>query len=156
MKKTQIIPKIRFTKEGYDKLRKDYDDFLKQRPEAVEHVKKAREMGDLSENGYYKASKAKLGFIDSQLARIKFQLQHAEIVKDDETDAITINKTVTISNGKKQLTYTIVGDLEANPANGKISLLSPLGKALNGKKEGNIIEIETPSGKITYSIVSIK
>ena len=116
--KTKTINKIRFTKEGYAKLKEEYNDLLRQRPLAVEDLKKAREMGDLSENGYYKESRLKLNFIDGRLRRFSDYLRRADIIDTDgtrlEIDTVYIGSTVTLSDGKSERTYQIVGDLEAN------------------------------------------
>lgn len=151
--------KIRFTKEGYEKLKEEYNDLLRQRPLAVEDLKKARELGDLSENGYYKESKLKLNFIDGRLRRFSDYLKRADIVDADGTkmqiDTVYIGSTVTLSDGKKARTYQIVGDLEANPGEGRLSLLSPIGRAIMGKKLNTEVEIETPAGKYKYKITKI-
>jgi transcription elongation factor GreA len=147
--------RIRFTKEGYEKLQKEYEDLKKERPETVEHLKKARELGDLSENGYYKASRAKLSSIDSRLFRIDMDLKHAIIIDETVSKGVDIGKTVTIKNDEREMTYHIVGDLEADPIEGKISLLSPMGRAISGKQIGDKVEISTPSGKVAYKITKI-
>lgn len=151
--------KIRFTKEGYEKLKEEYNDLLRQRPLAVADLKKAREMGDLSENGYYKESKLKLNFIDGRLRRFSDYLKRADIVDTDGTrlqvDTVYIGSTITLSDGKKERIYQIVGDLEANPGEGRLSLLSPIGRAIMGKKLDTEVEIETPAGKYKYKITKI-
>lgn len=153
------VTKIRFTKEGYEKLKEEYNNLLRQRPLAVEDLKKARELGDLSENGYYKESKSKLNFIDGRLRRFSDYLKRANIVDEDGTklpiDTVYIGSTVTLSDGKKERTYQIVGDLEAEPSEGKLSLLSPVGKAIIGKQLNSEVEISTPAGKFTYRITKI-
>jgi len=149
------MPRIRFTKEGYEKLKKDYEELLKQRPAAVLDLKTAREMGDLSENGYYKASRAKLSFIDGQLRRSSWNLKHALIIEETSGNGVGIGKKVTLTTGEKDVTYHIVGDLEADPSQGKISLLSPLGKALTNKQLGEEVLLETPARKIIYTITKI-
>lgn len=148
------MKKIRFTKEGFEKLKKDYEKLLSERPDAVEHLKKARELGDLSENGYYKASRAKLSFIDGQLMRMKYNLREADIVKHS-TAGITIGKTIKLTNKDRTLKFRIVGDLEANPGEGTISLLSPIGRAVQGKKEGDEVIIKTPAAEIAYTLTAI-
>jgi transcription elongation factor GreA len=153
------ITKIRFTKEGYEKLKEEYNDLLRQRPLAVIDLKKARELGDLSENGYYKESKLKLNFIDGQLRRFSDYLRRADIVDADGSklpiDTVYIGSTVTLSDGKKEKTYQIVGDLESQPSEGKLSLLSPVGRAIVGKNLNSEVEIETPAGKFKYKITKI-
>jgi transcription elongation factor GreA len=146
---------VRFTKAGYEKLQAEYEALKAQRPAVVEDVKKAREMGDLSENGYYKASKAKLSFIDGQLRRLKFSLKQAVIITDAVTGKVGIGSKVKLTNGEREYQFEIVGDLEANPSEKKISLLSPLGKSLAGKKVGEVAEIVTPMKTTTYKILEI-
>lgn len=147
---------IRFTKEGFEKMQQEYNELLKQRPAVVEDLKKAREMGDLRENGYYKASRQKLSFIDGRLFRLKTEMKLAVIVEAADINEVTIGSTVTLTDGENERIYTIVGDLEANPSEGKISLLSPLGRAVDGKKVGEEVHLETPRGKVIYKIKSIR
>lgn len=147
---------IRFTKEGYEKLKKEYADLLAQRPHAVSELKKAREMGDLSENGYYKASRQKLNFIDGQIRRAQYALKYAKIIESVGEDVVEIGRTVTITDGKSERVYEIVGDWEADPTNAKISLISPIGKAIANKKVGDEVIIEVPAGKKTYTITALQ
>jgi transcription elongation factor GreA len=149
------MKQIRFTKEGYEKIKQEYADLLAQRPAVVEDLKKAREMGDLKENGYYKASRSKLNFIDGRLFRCKLAMKQALIVDSSVGNGISIGSVVTLSDGKKEIIYTIVGDLEADPSQGKISLLSPLGQAIEGKKIDDIVHFSTPAATIAYKIISI-
>ncbi len=146
---------IRFTKEGFEKLKKDYEDLKNERPDAVEHLRKARDMGDLSENGYYKASKAKLSSIDGRLWKMSMDIKHALVIEDSKNSGVDIGKTVTLKNEQREMTYQVVGDLEANPAEGKISLLSPIGKAVAGKQVNDEVKISTPSGEVAYTIIKL-
>ncbi len=150
------MQKIRFTKEGFEKSKQEYEDLLKQRPAVVEDLKKACEMGDLKENGYYQASRQKLSYIDGRLFRLKMDMKYADIVEASADNGASIGNTITLSDGEKERIFTIVGDFEADPSNGKISLLSPLGKAVEGKKLGDEVILETPRGKINYKILTIK
>lgn len=156
---TQTSSKIRFTKKGYEKLKEEYNDLLKTRPIAVEDLKKARDLGDLSENGYYKEARSKLSFIDGRLRRFSDYLKRAEIVDSAGTklqiDTVYIGSTVTLSDGNRERTYQIVGDLEANPGEGRLSLLSPIGRAIVGKNINSEVQIETPAGKFNYKITKI-
>lgn len=146
---------IRFTKKGYQQFKNDYENLLKQRPSAVLDLKKARDMGDLSENGYYKAARAKLSSLDHQLRTIAYQLKQATIIEEISTQQVGIGTTVVLTDGQKEISYHIVGDLEANPAEHNISLYSPLGKALAGKKEGDSVTLHIPSGNLRYTITQI-
>jgi transcription elongation factor GreA len=82
-------------------------------------------------------------------------IKHALVIEDSKSAGVDIGKTVTLKNEQREMTYQVVGDLEANPAEGKISLLSPIGKAIVGKQLGDEIKISTPSGEVTYKIKSI-
>lgn len=146
---------IRFTKEGFEKLKKNLDKLILFRKDAVADLQKARAMGDLSENGYYKAAKFKLSSIDRDIRIMTSDLKQANIISDVHSNVISIGSKVILSGGKKEQTYNIVGDLEADPKNQKISLLSPLGKALGGKKKGDNVVFQTPSGEITYIISAV-
>ena len=145
----------RFTKTGYEKLKKEYEELKAARPAAVEDLRKARELGDLKENGYYKASRQKLNSIDASLNRMSFNLKFGRIIEESDMEGITIGSTVTLSNPDREMTYQIVGDLEANPGERKLSLLSPIGKAVEGKKVGDVIEVKTPSGDFRYTITKV-
>ena len=146
---------IRFTKKGLEDLNKKYRKLKDSRPNAVLDLKKAREMGDLSENGYYKSAKSKLLSIDHELAKITFFLNHAKLINEKNKETIDIGCTVTLVNKNRKTKLTIVGDMEADPKNGKISLLSPVGKQVYGKKTGDEINIETPRKKVTYIIDNV-
>lgn len=146
---------IRFTKHGYEELKVKYKDLLTQRPFVVEDLKKSREMGDLKENGYYKASRQKLSFLDSQLRRTKYSLEQAVIIDTSSLTNVDIGCNVTLKDGEQEIMYQIVGDLESDPINGKISLLSPLGRALHGKKLTEKITFTTPKGIREYIIIKI-
>lgn len=145
----------RFTKEGYKKLKRDYDLLVKERVVAVIDLQKARAMGDLSENGYYKSAKMKLSTIDRNLRRMTLLLEKSIIVEKASAATVGIGCSVTLLNDKTETTYHIVGDIEADPINKKISLLSPFGKAVLGKKVGDKVLVVTPSGTKTYSVLRI-
>lgn len=146
---------IRFTKKGFDELKKTYENLKNSRPYAVLDLKRARDMGDLSENGYYKAARAKLSEIDRNLRKFLIELKSADVVESRNNHQVGIGRTVKLSDGKREKIFQIVGDLEADPARGKISLLSPLGQALERKKVGDTAKITTPKGSISYKIIKI-
>jgi len=148
-------PRIPFTKEGYQKLLDDKKKFLAARPEAVDHLREARNMGDLSENGYYKASRQQLSFLDSRIRRVERLIRLAKIVESTNTGIIDIGSHVTISDGTKEYAYEIVGGYESNPAEHTISHISPLGRVLIGRKVKDVVEVQAPSGIKTYTILSI-
>jgi len=146
---------IRFTKEGLENLKNELTKLQAERKPAVLDLKKAREMGDLSENGYYKAARAKLSSIDHRLRHISYQLKQAIIIDDAPSDSVSIGRKVTLVLDGKEVNYQIVGDTEANPSEHKISLNAPLGKALENKKIGDTIELTLPIGQLKYTIKKI-
>ncbi len=150
------MKQTRFTKEGYEKTKQEYEELLQSRPAAVADLKKAREMGDLSENGYYKAARSKLTSMDFKLFQLKLSLKQAVIIDKPSGSGAAIGKQITLYDGKREIVFKIVGDLEANPREGKISLLSPLGRAIEGKEKGENVKFQSPSGIIKYSIKDIK
>ncbi len=149
------LEKITFTKEGFEKLQRDYKRLQESRPAAVKELARARELGDLSENGLYTAAKARLGGIDSQLFRMEMTMKFAEIVESDSSGAVTIGSKVTVQDGENKTVYELVGDTEANPKLGKITKNSPIGSALLDKKVGEKAEVSLPSGVKTFSILKI-
>lgn len=148
--------KIYFTKEGFSDLQKEYEKFLSDRKPAVEDLRRAREMGDLSENGYYKAAKFKLSSIDYNLRRIKMLIKNAVIAESIKKEIINIGSRIILSANDKKISYQIVGSYESDPEKGKISHVSPLGKALIGKKINQEVTITTPSGKVSYRITKVE
>lgn len=129
---------ILFTKEGYEAKQKEYAALLASRPDAVKDLAKAREMGDLSENGYYKSARMKLSQVDRNLRELKYLLKVGKAKEGQKNGTIDIGTSVMLETNGKQITYAIVGTYEASPALNKISLSSPLGKVLFGKKKGEI------------------
>ena len=146
---------IPFTQEGYNKLVEERKKLLESRPEAVRHLAESRAMGDLSENGYYKASRQQLTFLDSRIRRVERLLRLAKIVESTNSGKVEIGSTVTVSDGTTTATYSIVGGYESNPAQKTISHMSPLGRALLGKSKDETIELNAPSGIKKYTILDI-
>ncbi len=149
------MKKVRSTKEGFAKLQQEYDDLINQRPDAVEHLKRARELGDLRENGYYKASRAKLSQIDSRLFYLKAVLANTEIIEVASSDMVSVGCKVRVKNGVGEKEFMIVGELEADPLASKLSEVSPVGSALLGKKVGERVTVIAPKGELNYTIVQI-
>lgn len=149
------MKQIPFTKEGHEKLKKELEDIRNSRPAAVEDLSKARSMGDLSENGYYKAARFKLTGIDRRIREINYILKYAVVTEAQGSDSVQIGSTVILNDGDNDITYSIVGGYESNPLEGKISQISPIGKAILGKKVGEKVSIEIPKGTVSYIIKSI-
>ena len=146
--------KIQFTQEGLENLKIEQTKLLQERPDAVLELKKAREMGDLSENGAYKGARFKLSQIDRRLRELQYLLRYADVQETPE-GIVGLNTLVTVSDDVHEKQFHIVGEHEANPLNGKISPRSPIGSQLMGRRKGERVVIQTPKGIITYIIVSI-
>jgi len=145
------------TKEGLDELKKELDELNNvKRPDILERVSAARNMGDLSENAEYTAAREELSFIDGRIDELEALLSNAEIIKSTVGHSvIKLGSTVTLhTKGTKEI-FKVVGEWEADPKEKKISHESPLGKALIGKKVGEKVEVEAPAGKLVYSIITI-
>lgn len=153
--------KIYLTSEGLSDLKKEHQELKDtKRPQVVQRVAEAREMGDLAENAEYAAAREELSFIDGRIEELEEILKQAAIITDDKTadgkNNIKLGSKVTVKHGKLQTVYAVVGEWEADPAEKKISHESPLGKALLGKKVGEVVEVTAPMGKIEYTIIDIK
>src|SRR3989344_1325738 len=151
MKARGDIPVIQFTKDGYEAAKTKYAAFLDERKLAVLDLSKARDMGDLSENGWYKAAKFKLGFLDRQLRELKYQIKYGKVSDDKTAGVISVGSAVVLVSHGKEETYNIVGEYEGNPGEKKLSSVSPLGRSLIGKRVGDTMEISAPAGRVSYS-----
>ncbi len=149
---------IQLTKEGLENLKKEYHELKEvKRPEAVERLQKARGMGDLSENSEYTASRENLNLLEQRLAEIEEILKRGEVVEDNHSDhEVSLGSTVTLQVDGSQDNYKIVGEFEADPMQKKLSVTSPLGKALLGKTAGSNVEVAAPGGKLSYKVLDIK
>lgn len=147
------------TPVGYQQLVSELSDLEKNKlQEAIDRVARAREFGDLSENAEYHSAKEDLAALEGRIEELRDIIARVNVVdaKKNGEEEIGIGSLVHIEvNGSKH-EFTIVGEWEADPAAKKISHSSPLGKALMGKKVGEIVEVDAPAGKINYSIKEIK
>jgi len=146
------------TKEGLEKLKKELDYLKKEgRIEIAERLKRAKEYGDLSENSEYIDAKEAQDKLESRIFELEKIIRNAVLIKkSSQKNIVNIGSTIEVQKGLKTFRYTIVGSHEANPEANLISNESPLGKAFLGKKVGDVVEIETPSGKAKYKIVKIE
>lgn len=149
------VKKIPFTREAYEELQRNFVKFTKLRVEVMDRLKVAREMGDLSENGAYKYAKFELGDIGRQLRKLRNLLDNGEIVAKETGAVIGFGSTVVLKHKSKEITYMIVTQHESNPLENKLSIESPIGSALKGKKKGDIITVEVPAGMVEYQIIAV-
>lgn len=148
------------TKEGLKKLELELEELKTvRRKEVAEKIKVARGFGDLSENSEYDEAKNEQAIVEGRIAELENQLKHVRVLDENEigTENVHIGSTVTVHfKGKKtDVTYNIVGSTEADPLGGRISDESPIGKALLGHVEGDVVEAETPGGVVTLTIRKI-
>ncbi len=149
--------KIIMTSEGFLALEEELNDLKEnQRPAVIKALKEARALGDLSENAEYDTAKNMQGQIEAKIKEIEYKLEHSEVV-DGSKDVVSVGSIVNVkyvSDNEKE-EYKIVGSLEADPFENKISNESPLGKSLLGKKVGDVIEVDSPNGAYKIEIEKI-
>lgn len=143
------------TKEGVAELEKELEHLTKAKSEIADRIKTAREYGDLSENAEYQTARQDQEKNDMRLSEIKHILQNVELIKKPRASAkVQLGSTVKLKNSKTMV-FQVVGTVEADPLNGKISDESPIGRALLGKAVGDQVEIKTPAETSKYKIVEI-
>ncbi len=153
--------KIPMTNEGLLKLQEELNQLLsKQRPEIIEAIAEARSHGDLSENAEYQYAKEQQSLIEGKILELESVIANAEIIDISklEGNEIKFGATVKIQEDEtnKQSTYQLVGEYESDINNNKISINSPLAKALIGKVKKDIVEVNSPKGIKIYTVVSVK
>lgn len=152
---------IPFTKEGYDHLQIELQRLKsEERPKVIQEIAEARSHGDLSENAEYSAAREKQGIIEARIAELDDKLSRANVIDFSHLppDAVRFGAFVTVEDtetGEKK-TYRIVGDLEADLQKNKISLSSPIARALLGKKVDDLVEVQAPKGVMEYTLVEIR
>ena len=151
---------VYFTAEGLQKLKDDLQRARTvERQQIANDIAEARAQGDLSENAEYDAAKEAQGHLEARIAKLEETVANARVVDESEVDASTVRilSTVRVKNHqvKKEQTYTLVSAEEANFAEGKISVDSPIGRSLLGRAEGDTVEIKVPAGRVKLEILSI-
>ncbi len=148
------------TSEGLEKLKAELEHLRTvRRQDVAEQIQQSRERGGTVGNAEYEDAKNELAFTEGRIQTLDNLVNNAIIIKEGHTsgDAVQIGSKVRVKNQDgKTLNYTITGSTEADPTQGKISNVSPIGKGLLGKKSGEVAEVSVPSGKIKLEIVSIK
>jgi len=144
------------TEEGLKKLKEQLYFLEKvQRPKVAERIKEARSHGDLSENAEYDAARDEQSFIEGQIAELKDKIKRAKIIEKRHSEVIGVGSTVEVESEGERETFFLVGPEEADPASGKISIDSPIGKALLNHKAGDRITVLTPAGEFVYKIIKV-
>jgi transcription elongation factor GreA len=144
------------TQEGITELKEELVGLISQRPHVADRIKHARELGDLSENAEYQTAREEQDRLESRISELEHIIQNSQIIKKPKSDGqVRLGSSVKLKDGGKPIDYQVVGTMEANPAAGKISDESPIGKALLGKKVGDKVEIKTPAGAHLFKVVEI-
>ncbi|MFZ5595678.1 MAG: transcription elongation factor GreA [Bacillota bacterium] len=156
MKEKEVL----LTVEGLKKLEEELERYKSvKRRDVAERIKQAIEFGDISENSEYEDAKNEQAWIEGRILTLEKMLRNAKIIDDENigTDEVTLGSTVVLRDleYEDEVKYTIVGSMEADPANSKISNESPVGKAILGKTKGDVVEVNVPAGVLKYKIVDI-
>lgn len=149
---------ILLTSEGFLELEEELNELKNvKRPRVIEAIKDARAQGDLSENADYDAARTEQAEVEGRIKELEFMLANATIIEKKDSHIVDLGSTVTISyvDDDEEEIYHIVGRMEADPFENKISNESPIGKAIIGKKEMDIVEIASPNGSYQIKIVKV-
>lgn len=149
------------TKEGEERLRAELEELKgPARQDLARRLREAIQMGDLSENADYIAAKEEQGFLEGRIQELQHILRNAKIIQENRAgkpEQVEVGTTITIQEDDYPAeVYYMVGSKEADPDNGRISNESPIGKALLGKKVGDLVTVKTPAGEIAFKILKIE
>ena len=157
----EVDSRVPMTQQGYQRLIENLKRLKSvERPKIVQEIEEARAHGDLSENAEFHAAKERQGLLDVQMRMMEDKLARAQVVEVSELsgDKVVFGATVTLIDGDtgEKVVYQIVGDHEAEPKNGKISISSPVARALIGKSEGDEVEVRTPAKIRNFEILALE
>jgi transcription elongation factor GreA len=151
------MDEIIMTQSALDKLQTELDERIGRREEVAARIERAREFGDLKENGEYHEAREAQGFNEGRIAEIEHIMKNAIVREKSDNGLVQLGSTIDVEVNGRSMTFEIVSFNESDPANGKISNQSPIGAALMHQKAGNEVEVETPSGaKVLYKIVEVR
>ena len=150
--------KIMVTAEGYLDLENELNELKNvRRPQIIQAIKEARALGDLSENADYDAARDEQAQVESRIKELEYKLEHSEIIENKKKNQVSLGSTVVIKyDDGEEDEYMIVGSLEADPFNNRISNESPIGVAVMGKKQGDVVSVTSPNGSYEVTIKEIK
>ena len=156
-----MVGQIPMTRNGVERLKEELHQLKSQdRPNIIQAIAEARAQGDLSENAEYESAKERQGFIEGRIAEIEAKLSNVQIIDPASLNAdgkCVFGATIELEDldEGKSFTYQIVGEDEADIKANKISISSPLARALIGKEDGDVVEVETPGGQKAYEITNV-
>ena len=144
------------TESGQHELERELEELKSRRGEIADKIAAARDFGDLSENAEYDAAREAQGLLETRITEIETILQNASIIQTGNSSTVMLGSTVELEANGKTVVYTVVGPVEADPLEGKVSNESPIGQALMGKAVGDTVTINTPKGELTYTVVALR
>src|SRR5215831_2299773 len=155
------LKEVILTSEGYEKLKQEIDYLSNdKRREVAERIRIAREFGDIAENAEYDDAKNEQAHLEARIARLEERLRDARVIqkKEIKSGEVSIGTKVRLRDidANQTIEYHIVGSAEADPTEGKLSNESPVGKAIMGRKKGEVVEVSAPRGALKYKILDIK
>jgi len=147
---------VYLTPEGVERLNAELRHLItEERPRVAQRIHDAKLDGDITENAEYEDAKQEQSFLEGRIATLEGQLKNAEIIAPTNGDRVGIGSRVVIKGSDGEETFTIVGSAEAAPREGRISNESPVGAALMGRKKGDTVTVQAPSGPIEYTLVRV-
>jgi transcription elongation factor GreA len=148
---------FRLTQSGIDELKAEHETMVSQRTILADRIRQARELGDLSENAEYQSAREEQDRLEARIGELEHILQNVQLIRKAKSDGrVRLGSSITIELNKgDSKKFQIVGTMEADPLNGKISDESPIGRALLGKKVGDRAEVSLPNGKTAYIIADV-
>ena len=144
------------TESGQRELERELEELKSRRGEIADKIAAARDFGDLSENAEYDAAREAQGLLETRITEIETILQNASIIQAGNGSTVVLGSTVELEANGKTVVYTVVGPVEADPLEGKVSNESPIGQALMGKAVGDTVTISTPKGELAYTVVALR
>jgi transcription elongation factor GreA len=150
------LQETHLTADGLAALETELDQLRTvRRPEVILRVKNARELGDLRENAEYQEARNEQSFLEGRIQAIENMIRSAVVIEKDHTGEVILGSHVLVEHGGEQMTFHIVGSTEADPASGRISNASPVGRALMGSRAGSTVVAELPGRSVDYRIVEV-
>ena len=145
------------SRDGLEKLRKELEEMVSlRRPEIAQRIHDAKEHGDLTENAEYEDAKNEQAFVEGRIQTLEALIKNATLIDEHHTkDHVQIGSTVKVDGPDGSQSFMIVGSTEARPKEGRISNESPVGRALLGRRKGEVVKVQVPAGDIAYTIVAI-
>jgi len=155
------VKEVILTPEGYEKLKQEIEYLSKdKRREVADRIRVAREFGDITENAEYDDAKNEQAMLEHRIATLEERLVAARVIEKGEvsSDVVSIGSRVKLKDidANETIEYHVVGSAEANPADHKLSNESPVGKAIMGRKKGEVVEVTAPRGALKFKILDIK